>query len=355
MKLEKLRRDYRIWDISDLKNMKITDSLDKKKWLEFVEKNSSGNIFHTPYMMELYENTRKYEPIILAAVDGKEDDILSLILSVRVRVIGGIPGRLASCAIIFGGVLCDDSEAGRRSLNKLFEYYDRSIKHKVLFTEIRNIFPTDKIKKHLEAGGWNYEQYNNYLIDLRTSQELIFQSFSKSLRRNIRKAKKNGIIVEQIEDKGQLPIFYRMLRETYSKAKVSLADISLFESAFDSLQPRKMVNFFLTRLGDNYTAGRAVLSYKGSIFDWYACMNRDYAKFYPNEMLVWHILNWGIENGFHTFDFGGAGRPDQKYGVGDFKARFNGRFVNHGRYMKIHCPNILRFSRKCYEVYRRFL
>ncbi len=98
-----------------------------------------------------------------------------------------------------------------------------------------------------------------------------------------------------------------------------------------------------------------MLLYKRSVFDWYACSKSDYLKLYPNEMIVWHILNWAIENGFHSFDFGGAGKPDEDYGVRDFKARFSGRLVDYGRYTKIHCPNTLRVIKKFYEVYRRFL
>ncbi|MFX0203444.1 MAG: lipid II:glycine glycyltransferase FemX, partial [Candidatus Hodarchaeota archaeon] len=302
---------------------------------------------------EVFKRTRKYEPIILGAVDGKQDDILSLILSVRIKVIGGIPERFASRSVIFGGILCDDSEKGIKSLTELFKSYDRSFGDMALFTEIRNMTPTNNIKEHLEASGWKFEQYLNYLIDLRKSPDLIFQSFSKSLRRNIRKAQKNDIIVEQIQDKRKLSIFYEMLRQTYSRTKVPLADTTLFESAFDSLDSREMVKFFLARLGNDYIAGRAVLSYKGVLHDWYACASNQYLKFYPNEMLVWEILNWAIKRGLHTFDFGGAGRPNEGYGVRDFKARFNGKQVDYGRYTKVYHPILLNLARIGYQIYRK--
>ena len=335
--------------------MEITDSLDEKKWLNFVQNQASGNIFHTPYMAEVFRRARKYEPIILAAVDGMDDEILSLIHAVKIKVIGSIPSRFASRAVISGGVLGHDSKKGSESLGRIFKSYDKIMRGGTLFTEIRNMAATNNIKKHLVDWGWNYEDYVNYQIDLRRSPDRILQSFSKSLRRNIRKAQKNGIVIEEIEHKEQLSIFYRMLREIYSKIKIPIADISLFESAFDVLHSREMVKYFLARLGNDYVGGRAVLLYKGVILDWYACSNSEYLKFYPNEMLVWHILNRAIENGFHTFDFGGAGRPDERYGVRDFKARFGGRLVNYGRYTKIHSPTILKVSKKFYEFYRRLL
>ena len=57
----------------------------------------------------------------------------------------------------------------------------------------------------------------------------------------------------------------------------------------------------------------------------------------------------------HVYDFGGAGKPDEEYGVRDFKAKFGGNLVNFGRNVFVHNPMLLKLSRHGYEVYRRFL
>ena len=40
----------------------------------------------------------------------------------------------------------------------------------------------------------------------------------------------------------------------------------------------------------------------------------------------------------------GAGRPDEKYGVRDFKAEFGGEMVEYGRYVYAHCPLVYRLG-----------
>jgi lipid II:glycine glycyltransferase (peptidoglycan interpeptide bridge formation enzyme) len=237
----------------------------------------------------------------------------------------------------------------------LIHAYNRSVQGKVLLAEIRNVCSSERLKKELEQCGFRYEGYLNYLIDLRRPPAKIFQSFSSSCRRNIRKSERNGLLIEEIDDRERLVICYELLRKTYSRARVPLADLSLFTSAFDNLHPRGAVKFFLAKLGDRYIAARAVLLYKKQMFDWYAGADSDYLDSYPNETLVHHILIWGCGNGFHSFDFGGAGRPDEKYGVRDFKARFGGRLVNYGRYVQVGSPGSLEISKKAYEIYRRFL
>ena len=53
------------------------------------------------------------------------------------------------------------------------------------------------------------------------------------------------------------------------------------------------------------------------------------------------------------FDFGGAGRPDERYGVREFKAKFGGQQVNYGRFVCVHHPFTLRLTRIGYEIVRR--
>ena len=47
-------------------------------------------------------------------------------------------------------------------------------------------------------------------------------------------------------------------------------------------------------------------------------------------------MEWGLNNGYSVLDFGGAGKPNEKYGVRDYKMKFGGELVNFGRYTKIN-------------------
>jgi lipid II:glycine glycyltransferase (peptidoglycan interpeptide bridge formation enzyme) len=71
--------------------------------------------------------------------------------------------------------------------------------------------------------------------------------------------------------------------------------------------------------------------------------------------LVWLALEFGCDRGFHTFDFGGGGKPDEEYGVRDFKAKFGGDLVNYGRNVLVHSPIQLQASELGYQLLRRFL
>jgi len=64
--------------------IEITDCRDIKQWGEFVYNHPHGNIFQTPEMAEVYKRTKNYEPITLAAIDTKNDEMLAILQAVMI-------------------------------------------------------------------------------------------------------------------------------------------------------------------------------------------------------------------------------------------------------------------------------
>jgi lipid II:glycine glycyltransferase (peptidoglycan interpeptide bridge formation enzyme) len=94
------------------------------------------------------------------------------------------------------------------------------------------------------------------------------------------------------------------------------------------------------------------LLYKDVIFGWYGGVNRAFRSYTSSEILTWHILRWGAENGYRLYDFGGAGEPGKHYGVRDFKAKFGGNLVCYGRNTYVHSPTLFRLSKQGYRFLR---
>jgi len=145
------------------------------------------------------------------------------------------------------------------------------------------------------------------------------------------------------------------MQQTYARAQVPLADLSLFEAVFDILVPQGMAKMLLAQVDGRYVAASVEVPYKDVIYSWYSGYDPAFQKVYPNDNLVWHILEWGAKNGYRCFDFGGAGRPDEDYGPRDFKAKFGGTLVSYGRHTCVHAPLFLAFSRIGYQIYRKML
>ena len=341
--------------------VKLVETLPEDRWQAFVDTHPQGNIFHTPAMQAVFARTRGYDPLLRAAVadDGR---VLALLTAVEIRLVGGPLAGLTSRAVAYGGALCADSEEGREALGALLLWhnetasrYGRTAVRPYLFTELRHRSDATALRHTLATCDYEHEQELNFLIDLFRPVEDIWGGLNRTARKNVRRAERDGLTVQEVTTAEELAEFYALLRQVYAAAEVPLADLSLFQAAFELLRPLGLARFLLARSPQGLAGARVVLLYNGVIFDWYAGADRQLRGSRPNDFLVWRTLEWGARHGYHTFDFGGAGHPDVPYGVRDFKAKFGGRLVNYGRERCVHAPRLLRLSEAAYGLLRRFL
>jgi serine/alanine adding enzyme len=332
--------------------LEIVTSLGQEVWRAFTEEHPAGNIFHTPEMFQVFSRAEGYRPTLWAVVD-RSHRPLALLLPVQITLIGGLMRRFTTRAVSYGSVLCAPGLEGKEALALLLRAYTREVKGSFLFTELRNLSNLSDLQPVLNESGFVHEEHLNFLIDLTQSREEIWRSIRSNARRNVKKARKSQVVVEEVEDLDQVSAAYALLSNTYKRLQVPLAGLSLFRSAFEILYPRGKMKILMSKVEGVDIGVSTLLLYKDIVYYWYAGIIREYASHRAGDLLVWHALEWGSQNGFRVFDFGGAGKPDEEYGVRDFKAKFSGTLVNYGRNTCVHTPALLQLSRWGYAAYRR--
>lgn len=332
----------------------IVRSLPADRWRMFVDGHPQGNVFHTPEMFQIFSETRGYHPELWASVE--DDQVLALFMPVHISLQNGRFRRLTTRSVSFGSVLSLPGEYGYQALEQLLRAYKAGSGKESLFTELRNISPRGDLLPLLRKEGFAYEEHLNYLIDLDRPPEAVFKSIGKRTQRNIKRALHKALAeISVVTEKTDLKACYSLLEMTYRAARVPLADYSVFEAAFDILRPKRMVRFTLAKVDENPAAVSIELLHKDVIYGWYGGMDRKYTPFVPNELLMWHILKWGAENGFKQYDFGGAGKPQERYGVRDFKAKFGGELVCYGRNTWIPHQSLFLLAKAGFGLLRRYL
>lgn len=332
--------------------MEIVHTLDEQCWREFVDRHPQGNVFHTPEMYAVYARARGYRPLLWAVVEG--DQVLALHVPVRVRLAGGPLAVFTTRSIAFGSLLAEQSARGRAALDMLLNAYNRHTSGWPLFTELRNFSDYRAINDILEKHGYAYQEHENFVVDVTRDPYDMLQDFDRRLRQHLRRTERDGNVeVREVTSPAMLPLFYQMLQKTYRFARVPLADISLFEAAFELLVPKNMARFTMAYVQGVPASSVVVLLHKGVMYGWYNGTDRSIREARPNEYLVWDTIRWGAANGQRLLDFGGAGKPGEKYGVRDFKAKFNGQLVSYGRNICVHSPLRMRLSETAYGLARK--
>ena len=336
-----------------MNEINIVHSLPQEEWRRFVETNPNGNIFHTPEMFEVYAKTKGCQPTLWAAVD-KAGNILALLLPVQITLREGLLRYLTTRAIVYGSILTDPSSAGRDALSMMLQSYIGEKNHVAMFTELRNLSDLKDVQSVMNRHGFVYEDHLNYIINLNHSPAEVFENIGRRTRKNIRHGLNRGdVVIEEVKKFDQVGVCYKLLAKTYKMAGVPLADPSLFSAAFEFLRPRGMIRFTLASMQGVPIATSIDLLYRDVIYGWYGGLDRAYKNSAANELLMWNILEWGVNKGYRIYDFGGAGKPDEKYGVRDFKAKFGGDLVCYGRNIWIAHPLLYHTSKTVYNVVRR--
>jgi len=301
-------------------------------------------------MAKVYDNTKNYQPLRLAAV-GENGDILALIQSVIIKQGNGLIGTFTSRSVVHGGPLFLDTKEGIEAFQLLMQEYNRLASKKVIFSEIRNLHDTTKNQKKYESLGYVFDDHLNYILPL-DSEENVWSGIHKSMKRSIKNATKNEVYVVEATEKDCVYQFYNFISEVLSGARIPIPDISLYEAIFDHLVKNNMAKYHLGKLGDDFIGGKLTFLYKDSIYAYSVGVPAMYKKTNINALMTWNIILFGLNNGYKIYDFGGAGKPDQPYGVRNFKKHFGGELVNYGRYKNIHSTqknNIAEFGLKIYK------
>lgn len=336
-------------------NIKIIsniDEIDQKRWSQFVYDHPQGAVFQSPEYFNLFKDYKNYIPLLIACLD--QDRICGVLLAVILREYSGLAGKLTARAIVTGGPLF--AEGDDALLDRMLETYDRELKNKAIYTQFRNLHNISRSRHTFESQGYIYEDHLNYLFDLNLGQDVIWAGMHPTRKKQIERGYRRGLRCEIGSEltEANLEKLYDILLGVYRHARLPLPDFSFFMSAFDQLYTKSILKIFIARHNEDLVGSRWVLCYKDTIFDWYAGCRHQYYDKYPNDILPWEIMKWGIENGYKRFDFGGAGKPDKSYGVRDYKEKFGGELVNFGRWQKVYQPLLMKIAENGFKVWRVF-
>lgn len=329
-----------------------SDNLSREKWMQFVSEHPRGSVFHTPYIVDVYNNTKGFKAVPLAVIDDSHE-ILSLLVAVQTQVYKGMLGRTTSHCIIHAEPLYREDERGIAALNKLLSAYDKLVGRSAIFSEVRFLQEPGPLDALLLAQHYKRDDYLNFTLDLQQPLDKLWQNMKSCRRRNVRRAEKNGLEWVEVTDEQQLPTVYELLDGTFRRAGLSLHDYSLFQSLWRTLRPQGMIKFYFVKHEGKPIQTSVLLFFRGRVHYWYlGSLCRELATLRTDDFAYWQSIKLGVESGCKLFDWGGAGRPGELNSLRNFKSKFGGELVNYGRYRKTYTENLFTPAYKAYKAFQ---
>ena len=306
------------------------EQVEENKWQQLLNKSAFASPFQTPEFYKVNKSSVGTDCHVFAVQH--HDDYLALVVVV-VQKEKGLVAFFSRRGIIFGGPLahaCSDI-----LFNDFLDRVSTYFKHKVIYLETRNYFDFSSYKNSFEGRGWNYEPYVNVQMNLKgkTSAELI-STFTSNRRNEIKKSISLGTYYGISSSEKEVEEIYKILHKLYiSKVKLPIPSVSYFLKLFRS---GIMKAFFVKHDGNIIGGAFCMVLAEKVIYTYYYCGLSYYKKnIYPTHLAILASLEFAINNSIPRFDFMGAGKLDQEYGVRQYKLQFGGDLVEHGRYLKI--------------------
>lgn len=326
--------------------LRVLTQADRGLWDQFVQQWDDANFFHSPLMPDIFTPEADCDVYPIGAFS--KDTIVALGVGVRVKVKVPLPKVVQGRLILYASPLFRESPVGRSGVKAILNELPQIAGNRVLFTEIRNsaAFPPRDMVGVVE--GWEYLPYQNFLIDLSAGSDAIWNSFGSHLRNQIRKAMKSGITVRKASVEDAMTAF-GLIQRLYKAKGIPMPSPVMFQRAIDMLLGRGVLIALVAEYEGEIIATRWDLGYKSVLYDWYAASLPEYNRLRPNELLAWTMMHNGAELGYRTYDFGGAGIRGKAYGPREFKAKFNGRLVENGRWRRSSHPLLYGAAHFCYE------
>lgn len=312
--------------------------IDTNEWEKFVINNSASTIFQCPTMYDFYKSIDNYEPIIIALQ--KDKKLVALLLAVIQKEKIPFLNYFTSRTIIMGGPILKECYEENREVivNIILKKLIEKVKNKSIYIQFRNFSDLSDLKNIFLQNNFIFSEHLNLIIN--TKDEINVKSrMSKGKKRDIRYGLRDGAEIVNPTNINEVRQYYSLLVDLYkNKIKKPHPCLKFFEQFYNYSKINKLGKLLFIKY-DNKIVGGSVcpITPDKNIYSWFTCgCDEEYKKIRPSTLATWAPIQFALENKLDHFDFLGAGKPDEDYGVRDFKESFGGDLVNYGRYERIN-------------------
>lgn len=314
------------------------DQIDGDQWGQLARESSTATWWQTKEAYQLFSSLPDYRVEVVGVAD--EDALCGVAVIIRPQARTRVGQWLSRRAVIMGGVMVSDGisvEAYRRLMAAIKEQTSD-----VIYVEIRNLCDHSAWRGMIAQDGWQYMPHLNIRIDTSDAKSAISR-IGKSKRRRICSSVQKGVRVVEHPSLSQVRAYYDVLRDLYvQRVHKPLPSWGTWERLYAS----EMCRYILIEHEGRIIGGSVCVLWEGKVmYEWYACGRDDHRRVIsPASLTKYAEIQLAERLGIAQLDLMGAGRPDERYGVRDFKAEFGGEMVEYGRYVYAHCPMVYKIG-----------
>jgi hypothetical protein len=157
-----------------------------------------------------------------------------------------------------------------------------------------------------------------FTLDLRADDDTLLARMSSMCRRNIRKAERSGVVIDEDADpEGFAADYHAQLVDVFAKQELPVPyGVERVEALIERLHPSGQLQLLRALAPEGTSIGTAIIVGSGATaYFWGGASWREHQHLRPNEPLMWAAFRTWRERGAVEFDLGGRGDYKRKFGV----------------------------------------
>lgn len=335
------------------------EEIDRAAWSALVRESETGTWFQGPEAYDFLSSMPElFSPFCIAVeksesrVESQESrELRGVCVGYVTKERRAVKQFFTRRAIILGGP-CLAEDCSDAEVTALLEAVKTKTRQEgsPIYIETRNFNDYSRWKEAFVAAGFEYVPHLNFHVDT-SSVEIVEANLGKSRKRDIRTTIREGVtIIDSQELRGKSQELERLVHEYYIILKnlyETKIKLPLFpESFFQALAKHKDGRFLLTMYREKVIGGTVLVEQEGKcVYEWFACGEDGvYPHVFPSCYATYAGIKYAAEHGCGRFDMMGAGKPNESYGVRDFKSKFGGEEVEYGRFLHINNALLYRIG-----------
>src|SRR5262245_2577746 len=186
-----------------------------------------------------------------------------------------------------------------------------------------------------QRAGLPYQLTSSYETDLRHSEAELFSQMTSACRRCIRKAAREGVVVEEAKDDEFAGDFYAQLTEVFLRqGLVPTYSLDRVRKLIAYLRPTGQLLLLRARDPAGRCIATGIYPAMNNIAHFWGSASRTTGRHLrPNEALHWYAMRYWSGRDVAFFDWGGGGRYQDRY-----KAKYGSRLIEVPWFFKSRLP-----------------
>lgn len=330
--------------------------IDREEWSRLVLESRTDTWFQMPEAYCLYESLPElFKPFVVAVerVRELENERVSELKGVCMGFVtvekSAAKQFFTRRAIIMGGpALADDCT--EEEVTALMNSVRQRLQSQAIYVETRNFNDYSRWKDAFAAAGFEYRPHLNFHVDC-ADKEKMWERLSETRCKQIRRAQRNGAVIAEAQSVQEIHDGYAILQKMYrKKVKTPLWPLEFFIEAYK----QGIGKYLMVKYNEMVIGGLLMVEDAKCVYEWFECgMNAEYKEQYPSVMATYAGMQFANEHNIPRCDLMGAGEPDVPYGVRDFKEKFGGEMVEHGRFLCITKPMLFKIGTIGVKILKR--